>query len=54
MAPLVLIAMGDTGVFASLDFKGNIVRQVQKVLHSKIKQSKLYAGVDAKKTKRLW
>ena len=53
MAPLVLIAMGDTGVFASLDFKGNIVRQVEIVLHSKIKRSKLCAGVDAKKTKRL-
>ena len=34
MAPPVLIAMEGTGVFASLDFKGKIVKQVRKVLQS--------------------
>ena len=42
MAPLALIALEDTTVFVSLDFKGSIVKQVQKDLCNKIKRSKLY------------
>ena len=42
MAPLALIALEDTTVFVSLDFKGSIVKQVQKDLYNKTKRSKLY------------